>query len=295
MGPATAIARASAGVEGGELDEAALERAEDEIAELERVGVRTIGYFDGDFPSRLKTISSSPAIIYVRGALPDESQPAVAVIGTREPTRFGRSAAEALTSAAAAEGLAIISGLALGIDTIAHEAALHSGARTVAVLGSGLGNISPRQNRDLAERILSEGGAVISEQPYLASPSPRSLVSRNRLQTGLSDALVVCQTGLTGGSLHTVRFAAEQGRPIWVAEPRTDSEASEGNLALIDRPARELPALLAAWRGKEKLAERSGGDKPLARSVRSDSLGSWAKSLRETRPQSKGDDSGKLF
>lgn len=296
VGPATAIARAESGIDQGEIDQALLQQKRAELDALQEAGVRAVGYFDEQFPRRLRKIPSPPAVLYIRGDLPDESQPAVAVIGTREPTMFGRTAAEALTAAAAAEGLAIISGLALGVDAIAHEAALRSGARTVAILGSGLGNVTPRQNRGLAERILAAGGALISEQPHSSASSPRSLVSRNRLQAGLSDALLVCQTGLAGGSLHTVRFAAEQGKPVWAAEPKAASDASEGNRALIGRPARDLPGLLDAWRGKEKLAERSGGGEPLARAVNSDNLEAWAKGLLLEPPsRSEDDDRDSLF
>lgn len=295
VGPATAIARVKVGLDRDELDSAALQRAEDEIAELVELGVRVVGYFDVGFPARLQTIPGPPAVLYVRGDLPEEAQPALAVIGTREPTKFGCTAAETLTAAASAEGLAIISGLALGVDAVAHETALASGVRTAAILGSGLGNVSPRQNRDLAESIVSAGGALISEQQYLSSPNPRSLVARNRLQIGLADSLLVCQTALTGGSLHTVRFAAEQGKPVWVAEPRDGSEACEGNEALIRRGARELPALMPAWRGKGRLAERSGGAVPLGRAVSSSQVEAWAKALRGPMKQKTSSDAATLF
>lgn len=274
--PASAIARARGGEEPGAL---AMERAVEEVASLAEQGVRVVGYFDEGFPARLRTIPSAPAVLYIRGELPADSQPALAVIGTREPSTFGRSAAEALTAAAAGAGTAIVSGLALGIDAIAHQVALDAGAKTVAILGSGLGNVSPHQNRGLAERIVAEGGALVSEQRHLAAPSPQSLVSRNRLQTGLSDALLVCQTGLRGGSLHTVRFAAEQGKPIWVAEPRSSSPSSEGNAALLGRAARDLPGILPAWRGRATLAERSGGGEPLGRPVKSSGIDRWMREL----------------
>lgn len=254
-----------------------LERARDRVEDYESVGVSVIGSFDDQFPARLRAIPQAPAVLYVRGD-PIWPERALAVVGTREPSSFGETATEKLTSAAAARGVAIISGLALGVDGIAHEAALANGAMTIAVLGSGLDSVSPRQHRNLADRILEAGGLLVSEQPFDTAPGPRTLVARNRLQSGLAKALLVGQTGIKGGTLHTVRFAAEQRRPVFCPVPRSSSERSAGLELLLNRPARELPDLLPAWENHRQLAERLG-DAPLARPVTAESTSAWLDAL----------------
>lgn len=192
VGPATALAIATGERDADDLPES--ERlgvlygeALDQITALGNDGVRVLGFFDDLFPSRLRLIPSPPAVIYVRGTLDVVDRPALAVVGTREPTSFGRTATRSLTLAAAQRGIVIVSGLALGIDALAHEAALERGTRTLAALGSGVDRVTPRKNARLAERIVGGGGALLSEQPPGTPPSARTLVARNRLQAALGD------------------------------------------------------------------------------------------------------------
>lgn len=250
-----------------------IDEARDQVREHESEGVAVIGFFDDRFPAALRKIPQAPAVIYVRGETVWPER-ALAVVGTREPTTFGKTATTKLTRAAAARGIAIVSGLALGIDGVAHEAALAEDRLTIAVLGCGLDAVSPPQHRDLANRILEAGGSLVSEQPFGTDPGPRTLVARNRLQAGLAKALLVGQTGIRGGTMHTVRFAAQQGRPVFCPVPHVPSDKSAGLEALLNCPARELPETLPAWRKHRSLAERLGAD-PLARPVTADTVGTW--------------------
>lgn len=194
-----------------------------------------VGFFDATFPERLKHIPSPPAVLWFRGALPPNEDPALAVVGTREPTQWGVLVAQNAVESAGA-GVSIISGLALGIDGTAHARALRVGTPTFAVLGGGVDSPTPKEHLGLAAEILEQGGGLIAEVPPGTKPSARTLVARNRLQAGLSDAVVVAQCGLGSGTMHTARFALLQGRPLIVPEP-TDTYAgqsqSQGNLALI--------------------------------------------------------------
>ena len=269
------------------------ESANAQVTTLAAEGVRTIGFFDEAFPGVLRAIPSPPAVLYWRGHPEAWSRPALAVVGTREPTTFGVTATRTLTQAAASRGFMIVSGLVPGIDTVAHEAALDADARTIAVLGSGLdmASASTYGQAALARRIVTAGAALISEQPFGVAPSAMTLVARNRLQTGLADAVLVGQSGVRGGTLHTVRHAAEQGRPVYCPVPHEHAEASAGLCMLLDEPARRLPELLPAWRKAGRLAARIG-DRPLARPVHADGTETWLTELAALPAEHPSDTSG---
>src|SRR3954469_22944971 len=165
VGPATALAYARSERPIDELDDAALRRAMaatvEQVAAYADEGVATVGQFDDEFPDALRQIPSPPAVVFFSGDPQAWARPALTVVGTRSPTSFGKSATRTLTQTAVRAGFSIISGLALGIDGIAHEAALDARGRTTAVLGSGLDSINPRQHRQLAERILAMAGALL--------------------------------------------------------------------------------------------------------------------------------------
>lgn len=298
VGPSKAISVARGDLEVETLIDASemsrlLEEAEARVRECEEADVQVIGFFDDEFPAALREIPKSPAVLYVRGST-EWPNPALAVVGTREPSTFGETATARLTRAAAARGVAIISGLALGVDAIAHEAALNENGMTVAVLGNGLDSVSPRKHRDLARRIVEAGGSLVSEQPFGVVASPHTLVSRNRLQSGLATALLVGQTGVKGGTLHTVRFAAEQGRQVFCPKPSSLTSKSEGLAILLDRPARELPELLPAWKDQRRLAERLGTH-PLASPVTAQTTQTWLNAIANAKPQTHpGEVSGQL-
>ncbi len=171
--------------------------------------------------------------------------------------------AEAAARSAVHAGLAVVSGLAAGIDTVAHESALAAGGRTWAVIGSGVDVPTPTGNGALAEEIIASGGGLIAEVPPGTPVSRRSLVARDRIQSGLSLAVVICQCEISSGAMHTARFAAVQGRLLVVARPKGPEaavNASSGNLVLTDPDGCD-PALLSA---SGKAAELIRGRRPMA-------------------------------
>lgn len=229
--------------------------------------VRVLGCFDADWPTWLRGISAPPVVIFVKGSLPVPGS--VAVVGTRSPTRFGIAVVEKVVDSAAAHGRGIVSGLALGIDAAAHERALRSGALTWAILGGGVDVPTPTENRDLAERILEAGGGLISEQLPGSKPNPQRLLNRNRLQSAASEVVVVAQCGIPSGTLHTARYAIEQGRRLAVPRPRPpwdEEPQSAGNLALTD-PVGCDPARLGV---RGTLADTLRERRPIADDVLSD-------------------------
>jgi DNA processing protein len=217
-----------------------------------------VGAFDDEYPTALSAISNPPAVLWVRGDLRPDSRN-VAIVGTRQPTDFGASIAHLAAIHSAQLGLGVVSGLALGVDAIAHEAALDADGYTVAVLGGSLESPQPQRNRSLADRILESGGALICETLPDATPAANTLVARNRIQSGLSVATVIAQSGIPGGTLHTARFAIEQGRRLIVPRPaggrRTDP-ANAGNVALTDPDGIDPAILKASRKTTELLAER---------------------------------------
>jgi DNA processing protein len=164
-------------------------------------------------------------------------------------------------------GWSIVSGLALGVDSLSHQAALDSGAHTVAILANGLEAVYPKKNARLAADILSSGGALLSEQPFGTPAIPRNLVQRDRLQSGMSAGTIVMQTDIIGGSMHTVRFTLLQGRLLFTPAPygpHMDEPKSRGILALSRVPGRELARMLEAEGDYAALLERAFGDRPVA-------------------------------
>jgi DNA processing protein len=209
-------------------------------------GVSLVGYFDASFPGQLREIPSPPAVLWVRGDLA-RLERAVAIVGTRGPTGRGLATTRALSTHVSEIGGSVVSGLALGVDAAAHEACLDAGGRTIAVLGSGVDVPSPAQHGGLAARILDCGGALVSELPLGTVPSPRTLVARNRLQSGLSRCVIVAQCGVPSGTLHTAGFALQQGRMLAARSPDPVDDPVDwgGNAALLD------PRGISAWRGAD--------------------------------------------
>lgn len=224
---------------------------------------------DDDYPDWLRQISDHPAILHVRGQL-RPGRRYVACVGTRQPSVFGQAAARAISGFLAAHDWTIVSGLALGVDTLCHEAALEAGGHTVAILANGLDSVYPAQNRGLAERILAAGGALLSEQSLGTPALPRNLVSRDRLQSGMSAATIVMQTDLRGGTMHTVRFALLQGRPLMAPVPQDSHTAepkSRGILALTQRTGTELAHLVGASGAYAEHLTKKFADQPVALSL----------------------------
>ena len=223
--------------------------------------VRLVGYFDPDYPSRLQQIASAPAVLWIRGTAPVGNS--AAVVGTRHPTKTGVDRVTKVVSVLVSAGYGIVSGLAAGIDTAAHEAALAEGGRTWAYLGSGVDYPTPRENIDLAERIVATGGGLLAEVDPGIKPSSPTLVARDRLQSGTSSLTVIGQSGIPSGTLHTARYTIEQERSLVVVAPpasEADDPAWAGNKALCDPDGCD-PEILNADGG---LAERIATRKPTA-------------------------------
>ena len=209
-------------------------------AKIELQGIKILTWEDESYPQRLKEIDQPPPVLYIRGEyLPDDVF-AVAVVGTRRVTAYGRQIAEELACFLAANGITVVSGLARGVDSIAHQTSLKAGGRTIAVLGSGVDKIYPPENRALAERIM-ERGAIISDYAPGTPPDASNFPPRNRIISGLSLAVVVIEAGETSGALITAEFAAEQGREIFAVPGSILAPQSKGTNKLIQNGA--LPLL----------------------------------------------------
>ena len=199
---------------------------EKELLAAEKAGVAVLTALDEGYPELLKKIYDPPLVIYVRGDL--KPVPAAAIVGTRKATPYGLRTAARLAGELAASGVAVASGLARGIDTAAHQAAVEAGGVTWAALGSGLNDIYPGENKRLAARIVEKGGALISEFPMDKGALPANFPRRNRIISGLSLATVVVEGGFESGALITARFALDQGREVLAVPGPVDSPMSRG-------------------------------------------------------------------
>ncbi len=188
--------------------------------------INQINFQTDAFPEQLAEIPSPPKCLFTLGELP--SGPYLAIVGTRKPTSYGRHMAYQLASELAAAGFVIVSGLASGIDGVAHQAALDVGGKTLAVLGSGLDRIYPADHRKLATDILGAGGALVSEFPIGTTPFPGNFVARNRIISGLSLGTVFIEGDVKSGAIHTVNFAIKQNRVVMAVPGNATSPMSAG-------------------------------------------------------------------
>ena len=214
----------------------AKERGLDALSEaLAGQGVAALTLKEAGYPARLRPVPDAPELLYVRGQLSE--RPAVAIVGSRHDTRYGRDMAFRLARDLAAAGVTVVSGLARGIDTAAHRGALAAKGRTVAVLGCGLDQVYPPDNRDLAQEIVRTGGALVSEFPLGASPLPYHFPRRNRIISGLADALLLIEAALRSGTQSTVNHALEQGRTVFALPGNVDAPGSELPIKLLKEGA----------------------------------------------------------
>ena len=191
-----------------------------------RIEILTIP--DPSYPAALRACPSPPPILFVRGDPSCLGGPYVAIVGSRHPTPSGRELAHELAAGTVGRGLGVVSGLAIGIDTAAHQGALAGTGRTVAVLGTGHDRVYPARNAALAQRIVAEGGALVSEFPPGVGPEPANFPRRNRIVSGLSLGVLVVEAGLPSGSLLTAQHAAEQGREVMAVPGSVRSPVSRG-------------------------------------------------------------------
>ncbi len=217
------------------------ERAEQEWAKAEELGVKIVDILDPVYPPLLREIFDPPIVLYLRGKKWEPDLPQVAIVGTRRPTGYGINCAERLAEDLAARGLAVTSGLARGLDAAAHRGALRAGV-TYAVFGSGLDFVYPKENRKLAD-LVEENGAVISEFPLGTPPSPQNFPIRNRIIAGMSLGVAVVEAAEYSGSLITVRLALESGRDIFAVPGNITSPNSFGPHVLIRQGAK----LVSSW------------------------------------------------
>jgi DNA processing protein len=210
---------------------------EAEMERLDRAGVRVLTWYDPDYPPNLRQVYNAPPVLYVRGCLDKRDEWAVAVVGTRRASVYGKEAARMVGTGLAQAGVTVISGLARGIDTVAHRTALDAGGRTVAVLGCGVDVIYPAQNARLAAEIV-ERGALVSEYALGTRPDARNFPPRNRIISGLTLGTVVVEADLGSGALITAGFAAEQGREVFAVPGNIFARGNRGTNDLIKQGAK---------------------------------------------------------
>lgn len=228
-------------------------------------GDRALAPTDAEYPELLRALAGAPERLWVRGAL--AAAPTVAIVGSRRPTPYGLRMARRLAAGLAQAGVTVVSGLARGIDTAAHEAAVSAGGVSWAVLGSGLDRLYPPENAALAAALVAGGGAVLSEQAPEQGPRPGFFPARNRIISGLSWAVVVVEGDPKSGSLITARWAADQGREVLAVPGPADSALSRGPLELLRagaRPAAEAEDVLALLPGWVRRSVPAPAEEPRA-------------------------------
>jgi len=204
-----------------------------ELAEAEERGISIITQADSDYPQPLRDIHEAPLVLYVWGKLIEEDNHALAIVGSRKTTRYGRDQGHKFAYQLARNGYTIVSGLARGIDTTAHEGAIAANGRTIAVIGSGLTQIYPPENMPLAERIANGYGAVISEFPLHTPPDKKTFPQRNRIVAGWTKGILVVECPQRSGSLITANMAADQGKHLFAIPGQIDHPSSSGCNELI--------------------------------------------------------------
>lgn len=210
-----------------------------EEARLAALGLRALTLEEADYPAALRPIADAPPVLFVRGNLRPADEWAVAIVGTRRASAYGRQAAEYLGGALAQAGVTVVSGLARGIDGCAHRAALAAGGRTIAVLAHGLDTVYPPEHARLAQEVAASG-ALISEFPIGTRPDAPNFPRRNRILAGLARATVVVEAGQSSGALITADLALEQGRDVFAVPGSIFSPASRGTNALLKDGARPV-------------------------------------------------------
>jgi DNA processing protein len=225
------------------FDGKARQAAEEEWARVKAQAATLVTYSCPEYPERLKEIYDPPPVLWVRGAATLLSRPGIAIVGTRHPSPYGTGIAEMLARDLAVRRLLIISGMARGIDSSAHKGALAARMPTVAVWGTGIDVIYPKENKKLAEEILATGGAIVSELPMGTFPAPQNFPRRNRILSGLAVAVLVVEAAENSGTRVTARCAADQNRDLYAVPGNVTSKGSWTPNTLIKQGAK----LVATW------------------------------------------------
>ncbi len=224
-------------------DGQAVRAANEEFETMQKSGAGFLTYNDPDYPERLREIFDAPALLWIRGDAALLAKAAIAVVGTRHPTPYGTGMAEMLSRDLAARGMVILSGMARGIDTAAHKGALAAKGKTVAVWGTGIDVIYPKENKSLAEQILANGGAILSEMPMGTFPAPQNFPKRNRILSGISVGVLVVEAAEHSGTRVTARCALEQNRDVFAVPGNVTTKNAWGPNTLIKQGAK----LTATW------------------------------------------------
>ncbi len=205
-----------------------------ELESIYSAGANVTTIFDDTYPASLRNAPDAPIVLYSYGQwLPVDSERSISIVGSRMASSYGRICARTIAHDLAEYGISIISGLALGVDTMGHEGALDAGGRTIAVIGSGLNHIFPKENLDLAHRIVDMGGAIVSEYPMNQPPKPKNFPRRNRIVSSWGTATLLIEAPVKSGSLITARMANERGKNVFCVPGNITSATSEGTHALI--------------------------------------------------------------
>ena len=212
-------------------------RVDEQFARMEKTGISCLTIWDDNYPLLLKKTVSPPVVLFYRGKIPDPWPPMLGVVGTRMPTQYGRTIAEQISYRLVDNGIAVISGMARGIDTVAHAAALKRNGQTFAVLGCGVDTIYPPENRKIYEQIL-ENGAILSEYFIGTKPDAVNFPRRNRIISGMSLGILVVEAGAKSGALITANYALEQNREVFAIPGNITSNRSIGPNRLIQQGAK---------------------------------------------------------
>jgi DNA processing protein len=217
--------------------------AEDEVRRVAEVGGRVLTPADEAYPERLREIYDPPAVLWIRGNVELLARPGIAVVGTRSPSPYGAGMAELLSRDLANRRLVILSGMARGVDTAAHKGAIEAGGKTVAVWGTGIDVIYPKENKKLAESIVASGGTIVSEYPLGTFPAPQNFPIRNRILSGMSIGVLVIEAAEYSGTRITARCAMDQNRDVYAVPGNVTNKNAWGPNTLIKQGAK----LTATW------------------------------------------------
>ena len=243
---ASAFDLAAAGLDRRSIESALAARArlslDTEMETIAGLGIHVLTWQDDDYPKLLRPIPGAPPVLYVQGSLLPEDEWAVAVVGTRRVTAYGREAAAELAGGLARSRITVVSGLARGVDSIAHRAALDAGGRTIAVLGCGIDVVYPPEHARLAHDIVAQG-ALVSDYPLGTQPEARNFPARNRIISGLSLGVLVVEGAADSGSMITADFALEQGRDVFAVPGNIFATRSSGTNHLIQQGAKMVTSV----------------------------------------------------
>ena len=217
--------------------------AEDEMKRTLEAGASVLTPEDAAYPERLREIYDPPAVLWIRGDVGLLSRPGIAVVGTRQPSPYGAGMAELLSRDLANRRVVILSGMARGVDTAAHKGAIEAGGKTVAVWGTGIDVIYPKENKKLAEQIVATGGTIVSEYPLGTFPAPQNFPIRNRILSGMSVGVLVIEAAEYSGTRITARCAMEQNRDVYAVPGNVTNKNAWGPNTLIKQGAK----LTATW------------------------------------------------